>query len=301
MKETFIIGSGASLNSLTAEEVDYINASDLVISLNKYLIFYDKISIIPDFHVQFDASDTQSMYVFYRTVEKILKDKNLNSLQFVMSSNLTERGRFYLGRNRIIEVDDNVEFWSSADFENQKWAKNLSEKMFHFRGSLTSVINFANILRPNNVIKLVGVDMSSSEYFFQKEFDSDKCFHDWTYSKMKAEKIHSNIICSDEFSNLSQEQCIIWIKNKIKQSGGDLVSCGIDSYYVVKNYLEYKKIDDSDNVRISNKLKNNIDVEDRSCCQNYFMGVTLFIKRFLIFLKILWCRLKIYGLNVFIW
>jgi len=236
--ETYILGSGRSLLDLSTREVEKINKADLVISLNKYLIFMEKVEIVPHVHLQFDATDNPSYYVFLKTLQKILSESKLHNILLGLSASLFQMARNYLPEENLFTIYDNIEKWNNIAFEEQTWARSLSEKMFHFRGSMTSAINFANVLRPQNIIKLVGVDMSSNEYFFQEEYDKDRCFHDWTYERMKKSGKHSNILDDAELGGVSQELCIGWVRERVRDGGGDLVTVNPNTHYALKKILE---------------------------------------------------------------
>jgi hypothetical protein len=285
VNETYIIGSGKSLNSLKAEEIEHINGSELVISFNKYLIFHERIGIIPHVHLQFDAADEPSYYVFLRTLERIQNDRRLQNIHLGTNPTLIEEARFYLPEKKLFQISDNMEFWRNPGFREQRWATSLTEKMFHFRGSLTSAINFANIVHPANIIKLVGVDMGSNEYFFQSDYEADTSFHDWTYRLMKETGVHSNICTNDKLGGISQEVCIEFIRDMIRSTGGDLVTVNPLSYYAQKGILNSARIIESstengDFKLTSFLLKDNIDslIRRPSRCRHFYLILRLKLK-----------------------
>jgi len=292
LNETYIIGSGASLNTLTDEEIECIKRADLVISFNKYLIFYEKVGIIPHIHLQFDAADKPSYYVFLRTLEKINKDPKLSGIHLGVNVNLMKKARLYIPTKNLFLVSDNIERWKDPHFTEQIWAHSLTQKMFHFRGSLTSVINFANVIHPTSVIKLVGVDMGSNEYFFQPEYEADPCFHDWTYKLMKDTGLHSNICDHEKAGGISQEVCISFIKDQIRKTGGDLVTVNRMSYYAQKGILDVVNISNhssgksffslTDFLMKNNVIKNDINNPYRKC----------FLVNLKLKLELLFCRLR---------
>ena len=242
MNETYILGSGRSLLDLNEIEKKHIGRSDKVISFNKYLLFYEIAGIVPHVHIQFDAADKPSYYVFLKTIEKIIRDRKLQNVSLGLSAKLAAVARkCYPGIN-VFTIQDRMENWDKRDFRDHYWAADLQQKMFHFRGSFTSVLNYAHIIRPQNTIKLVGVDMNSEKYFFQDEYEKDRSFHDWTYTLMQEAGKHSNIIADAKFGNLSQEECISWARDKVRATGGDLVSSNAHSYYVEQNFLDFAPV-----------------------------------------------------------
>ncbi len=242
MNDTYVLGSGRSLLDLNEQEKLHISRSDRVISFNKYLLFYEMSGIVPHVHIQFDAADKPSYYVFLKTVEKIIQDRKLQNVLFGLSPKLATIARKCHPKINVFTIEDRIENWQNCDFQDSCWAADLQQKMFHFRGSLTSVINYAHIVRPQNAIKLVGVDMNSEKYFFQEEYERERSFHDWTYTLMKEAGKHSNIIADANFGNLSQEECIAWVRDKVRTTGGDLVSSNAHSYYVEQDILDFAPV-----------------------------------------------------------
>ena len=48
------------------------------------------------------------------------------------------------------------------DLDNT-WAKNIGEELFHFRGSLTSVLNLVSIKYPTLNVLMLGVDLTTKD------------------------------------------------------------------------------------------------------------------------------------------
>ncbi|MEN3322527.1 hypothetical protein VP395_02190 [Mariniflexile soesokkakense] len=73
------------------------------------------------------------------------------------------------------------------DLDNT-WANTLNEELFHFRGSLTSVLNLVSIKYPKLNILMLGVDLNTKEYFFDEElealFTKTGLGYDWSQSFM---------------------------------------------------------------------------------------------------------------------
>ena len=246
--DTFILGSGKTMLDISNEEKDYINKSSLCVSLNKYLLFYEKIGIIPKFHYQLDGFDAIGRYVFKSTLDKIESDPLLKDVIIVCGESLEdlikERNIPYKLTN--IHPASGQEWNKGEGYDLEAWFKRIGwssdpwKDLFHFKGSLTSVINLVHAMEPTNKIKLLGVDMSTSEYFFQKEYVKDGRLHDWTYNIMSACNKHSNIL--EGVGGYSQEKCIPKIRGRIISTGGDLVVCNKKVFYFTENFLNFEPI-----------------------------------------------------------
>ena len=71
------------------------------------------------------------------------------------------------------------------------WGRDFLQPLYHFRGSLTSVLNYISIKYPDRDVLLVGNDFYGSEYFFQQELDAlDFDWTDFTTSIIKESGKH---------------------------------------------------------------------------------------------------------------
>jgi hypothetical protein len=241
-KQSFILGSGRSLLNLNENEVAHINNSDTSISFNKYLLFYEKIGIVPKYHIQFDAHDDPAIIVFLKTIDKIKNDPKLQNITLVLGKVLGNHAKEQNLNNPIIisglhpKVGDG---WN-PNLEEIGWSEQTDKNLFHFKGTLTSVINFSHALRSQNIIKLVGVDMNTNHYFFQGEYEKQKPLHDWTYELMKKSGKHSNILI--EVGGYKQDYCIPWMKKQIQKTGADIFICNKNAHYAKGGLMKYSEI-----------------------------------------------------------
>ncbi len=243
-RESFIIGSGKSLLALTKNEVSHINNADVSISINKYLLFYELAGIIPKYHIQFDANDEPSQRVFLRTLEKIKRDEKLHKVVLVFGEQLGKYAQEQDLPNPIIISSLHPlmgDGWN-PELDEIGWSRSIEKNLFHFKGTLTSAINFAHALQPLNRIKLVGADMNSNEYFFQDIYEEDETLHDWTYELMKKSGKHSNIL--EEVGGYKQDYCIPWIEKHVTRTGGEIYICNQEAHYAKAGLLPYSEICD---------------------------------------------------------
>jgi hypothetical protein len=86
-------------------------------------------------------------------------------------------------RFSLLPKTSHTQFIDIQNWKNRGnfWAKSLNQKLFHYRGSLTTVLNYISILYPNSKILLIGVDFNTSGYFFDSELNKlNFSTSDWT-------------------------------------------------------------------------------------------------------------------------
>lgn len=225
--DVIILGSSKSILDLTENEIAYINKCKIVIALNKYMAFYKKSKIVPT-HVFFlDNHDNSTLFLEY--IIKVCRKDNLKNLSFILHESLktytyTNRNqinKIYLNfiynyiiklirrkqRNSIFKIENypkvnllpmksKVVFTTPNNWlEGGEWAVNLKQPLYHYRGSLTSVLNYVSIIAPKKSIYLVGSDFNSSIYFFEKELNNlNFITNDWTTPIIKKENKHFSAI-----------------------------------------------------------------------------------------------------------
>lgn len=275
--KTIVLGSGLSILNLSQKEIDYINQCEVKIAFNKYMLFYEKSKIIPNY-IYFH--DLYGYEAYLRIIEKCKSDK-LDNLTFFVSfflKNITYSSvfskinsyvvdvlyfrikalftiffklnincsihRFILFRKfQFIKRPHNSKFikititpWNKGG----EWAENLDEKIFHYRGSLTSVINICSIIKPSNEIVLIGTDFNSSKYFFQDELEQSKFkWKDYTYNITKTNNKHYSFIKVD---NETMSDRFPYINEQLKRLNIKLTCTNPNSLLVKEGLVEYKPL-----------------------------------------------------------
>jgi hypothetical protein len=178
------------------------------------------------FYVSATSKDliTQSLiyYIYSYSIFRILKMKSIliklsrnlikpirkkwhNSLVFFLSNSFRKKP-LLLKKNSEIDVVDVYYLWDN----DNKWASNLNQKLYHFRGSLTSVLNLVSVKYSELNVLMLGVDLISKQYFFDDElqilFKKTGLGYDWTQSfmvnsgKHYSASIDSGVTIFDRFS-----------------------------------------------------------------------------------------------------
>ena len=256
-KECFIIGSGSSLLDLTPAEKDYLNHHPHTLAMNKYLLFYEKIGVIPkalflgDFH--FPAHK-----VFLETIEKA-KQINPQPIYYVddyyqklfkepwknWTWSLKERYKLYKKSRYIAPLIVNyshLKFFSAKlrDHPEFMWAKSFEDELFFQRGSLTTAINLAYLIYPECDIKLIGIDLNKNPSFYEEELKKrsdliDKLYYERSQQAGK----HDTIIKTPQGTVLDRFPLI---QKELAQKGTKLLCCNPASLVVTFGLCDYAAI-----------------------------------------------------------
>ena len=259
-KDIIILGSGMSILDLSEAEIQYINQCPVRIAINKFMAFYKKVNIIPT-HVYYVDRYQNSVILFLQYIFNICRKDKLKNLTFILGKPLNHKRLFsntlclYLAKQYLKFKKNNnnnlflvpkkcyFEFISHQDWlEGNEWSDSLDIPLFHYRGSLSTVLNYVSIKYPNQPIKLVGVDFNSPGYFFQKELEKlDFTWQDWTTSITKKEKTHFSAMSYKGTTIFDQFDFII---ENLKRSGNEIVSCNSNSLLVTKKLVKYSSVID---------------------------------------------------------
>lgn len=215
-----VLGSGPSVLDLTEEEKNYINRCKYVIAFNKFMAFYKKAGILPThvyFHDRHDRSRT-----FFKYILQVCRKDRLENLTFFTNKEFAARtslfaffrfNKFRLERFLFNKsLGEKTEEWMgfylkglmrypkksvvhsieiTPSLIGGKWAESLNDKIFHYKGSITSVLNICSILFPYKDVFLVGTDFNSTSYFFEEELGRLEFeWKDHTYDSVKETGVH---------------------------------------------------------------------------------------------------------------
>ncbi|TVP61459.1 MAG: hypothetical protein EA343_14080 [Nodularia sp. (in: Bacteria)] len=255
--ECFIIGSGRSLLKLTSEEKNYLNAHPHTLAMNKYLLFHEKIGVIPkamfigDFH--FPAHK-----VFLETIKQALRlnfkptyyaDQYYKEL-FIKPFyrpywNLKTRYNLYRNKSFFAPLNvsyEKLKFFKATlrDHPEFIWGESLNDELFFQRGSLSTALNIAYIIYPSCKIKLVGIDLTEPECFFEEELKLRSDLRDTYYDEL-AQKARRHFTAVPTQAGTVLDKFPL-IKEKLKIKGGDLFCCNPNSLIVSEGLAEYVPI-----------------------------------------------------------
>jgi hypothetical protein len=279
-KKVIILGSGLSILQLTKKEIEFINKCEFVIALNKFSAFY-KIPNIRPTHIYFHdlfgieiliyiikvmkkdnfgkvtifTNSFINNIVHYGKIDlyiKILKDlfyyRFISLLKIILKLGVNcDIHKYKLLRDfNFIKIPQDFNIISLRltpwDSEKSKWGNSLKERLFHYRGSLTTVLNIISIIAPNREICLVGTDFNGDKYFYEKELDDLGIpWKDFTYEKVKKHKIHFSF---QKLNGKTMGYRFPYITQKLKESGNNLTCNNESSLLVTQLGVEYKELID---------------------------------------------------------
>lgn len=254
--EVFVLGTGLSIASLTEREREYINQSDCVLAMNKFMAFHALSGLRPT-HVYFvdhiEGSEPMLQYIF----DVCIRD-GIEGVTFILS----KKHEYSVATNWLFSgpVKKTLERLSGKkclffqapkacryEFVSREhyllgscWAKSISEPLFHYRGSLTSVLNYVAIKYPGRPIKLVGVDFNSPRHFFQEELESlDFAWQDWTTPIVADKGIHISAL---EHEGTTMFDRFDEVLRRLAETENELYCCNENSLMVTKGCATYAPV-----------------------------------------------------------
>ncbi len=242
--DCFILGCGRSLLELGPEEIDHINRSPFILAFNKYILFYEKIGIIPTHYLLADKGP--KAHLMFRETTRLCGKDPLRKVQFIFSKELKRKLR-KLPESKIFSkssVKKRTTFITRTNWlKGGDWAHSLKDPIYHYRGSLSGAINITSILNPNQRIKLLGVDLANHEYFFQEEIENDS--QKWG---IFLERITPDATQHETVVEVSGTAGILeafpFIEENVQKNGGELLCCNPQSLLVTQRILEHGTVTD---------------------------------------------------------
>jgi len=275
--KVIVLGSGESILRLSQAEKDYINNCKTVIAVNKFMAFYEKSGLLPThiyYHDLWGANlftfilkkcrdnNLENLTIFsnsfYKTItwrkkhEKLLcvfgdifryRLKSVGVMLLRWFQNCSIHKYKVFRPMRYYQLPLGCEIYSISISQWDKggnWATKLNNKIFHFRGSLTSVLNIASIIAPEQEILLVGNDFNGSRYFYEEELnDLGVEWKDYTYDIVKRAGIHYSF---QEVNGTKMEDQFPFIINSLRKTGNALYCNNKDSLLVKEAGVSYRSI-----------------------------------------------------------
>lgn len=267
--DIIVLGSGLSISNLKEEQVNYINRCKIVIAMNKFMAFYKESKILPT-HIYFVDRHENSLN-FLKYIFQVCRKDNLSDLTFILHKDLKYRVysnqlkrlvnfAYYFAYNIKLllkkpekknfkqifkpsfyfKINKNNRYYFitiSKWLEGGDWSNSLNKKLFHYRGSLTTVLNYVSICFPKRKVILVGNDFNASEYFFQKELDAlDFKWQDFTTSIVKESGVHFSFL---NFEGTKMTDCFPFIIQNLEKSENQLICINKDSLLVTEANVKY--------------------------------------------------------------
>ncbi len=266
-KTCFIIGSGQSMLDLSSRELQLLNKHTQTLALNKFLLFHKKINLVPKFCFLADRH-YPAQFVFFESLR--IARKLGSEIRFFVNEYYRETlvfpGRNFktaLERRKQVYAENgywmpflssykNIEYFKNdqcSDPRSFYWAETLQEKLFFYRGSLTTAINLAAIVFPGSDICLVGVDLKELSPFFEQEIKKVHRLHnglnEGTLRKHKMAQDAGIHLTALEYNGTPGVQAVLpRVVSHLQERGVDLVSANCNSLLVEEKICSYRSIED---------------------------------------------------------
>lgn len=221
--EIFILGSAKSILNLTEEQKNYINRSKSI-GMNRYVLFWEDIGIWPEYFFFHDFWKKFEETKFHDLIDKILKSQKPYPIFIGPSSFRFSMPKWYKSI-----------FYKSYSNRNKFFAENLSQEIFFYYGSLTSLLNLIIIKKLAKKIILVGNTINTKGHFFEKSF-----IEKYGYSESQFKKEHTTfkkINDTNIFTNFKI------ITDKLKENNIRLYCIEKESEFYKNNLCELYKFE----------------------------------------------------------
>lgn len=257
--DCIILGSGRSLLGLTPDERAYLNSHPRTLGMNKYLLFWKKLGVLPAVMFLADFKPPGVM-VFHETI-RIIRTLG-RDIPFYVNAEFI---RFFCERTDRVFIESTKAWWkrdygyepdlsAPVDFAGLRpflvrteqktfqFAAGLDQVLYHRRGSLTTAINLAAILWPRSTIKLLGVDLGDPGYFFDEEIQAQRPeLIDASYRRAKELGRHNTALPSPKFEGTVQE-ALAAVAAHLTQIGSTLVCCNPGSLLVREGVCRHQPL-----------------------------------------------------------
>ena len=135
-------------------------------------------------------------HTIIRLLKKFVKPLSLKYFRLLkdwIGSRASFRPLYYKNKKKIrfVKIKDLFS-------EDNKWSETYEKPLYHFRGSLTTVLNVISIEYPYSKVLVLGVDLIDKRYFFDNELEDlflkQHIGKDWTTAYMEKEGKHFSAI-----------------------------------------------------------------------------------------------------------
>lgn len=264
----YILGGGPSLLNLTDAEKAHLNQHPNTLAMNKYLMFWEMVGVVPKQMMQTDFGSPIAKIVASETLR--IRQEIAPTMTYYTHPSLTRfffkprtlrawlhavrrRWRFRQQHGYWIPLNlvyDHIVYIDVAiDSDDFSFAQSLDEPLYHYRGSLTSAINLAAILFPQADIKLLGVDMNGYSAFYEMDpmpVDLPRYHRYRSYGLKKQTQHHQesrkrdiHVTAATEAGKPGVQTVIPHIRTALQQQGRDLYCCNPQSLLVVEDLCPY--------------------------------------------------------------
>ena len=262
---SYIFGSGPSILELTGSEKEYLNQHDHTLAMNRYLMYWEMVGVVPKVSVLPDTMFPSHVVL----VETVRKAKQLRS---PVTLYLHERLRAFFGWSpkdvawglrRRLRLWRRFRYWVPLylhpppvvffsqfmdDGTSFRWGQCLGEPLYWYRGSLSTAINLATIIFPGTNVKLIGVDLDSFDPFYRAQQEQHPVLRRWMVKSehgVRAQRLNLQTTVVPTASGTPGIQAMIpRIREELQRSGHELYCCNPNSLLIKEGLCPYAPIED---------------------------------------------------------
>jgi hypothetical protein len=261
-EECVILGSGRSLLDLSDGERAYLNAHPNTLGMNRFLLYHEKVGIIPkavflaDWH--FPA---QRIFVdLVRAARRLHPSPRFFAHSYYKSffdrpplhpialrRFLGVRRRFYKKYGYWLPAFlPRVEttYFQSEPEKNSRplfWARSLDEELYFHRGSLTTALNLVSVVYPVRKIKLLGIDLNGDKSFFAEEVERTQKHADVAQDTIAAQ-VGQHFTAIPHNGHEPIQAVIPGIVDRLRQDGIELVCSNQRSLLCQEQICRYEPL-----------------------------------------------------------
>ena len=225
----YVLATGPSLSKITEQEKRVIAGSRSV-GMNRYLLFWEKFGIWPDFFFLGDKW-VAAPSIFIEACNVMLREDRPITLLV---------DEFFRGAAPVTRPAIFFDRWHT-DTDEATWAQTRDDKLFFWRGSLTCLVNLLCVLQVAPKIKLVGVDLNRPGSYFAKETSERPDLEDPQNLEAARRGIHSTAMPGVR-GEAGIEAKWPYVQQCAKQQGVEIVCCNPESLLVQAGVCPYEPI-----------------------------------------------------------
>ncbi len=259
----YILGSGESMLSLTEQERQHV-LCHTSIAMNKYLIFWEKVGIYPNYLFLRDTHHPAEL-IYQLSVRKAQQAKRPihfylgDRYRVIYGHEPFKPSRWFSTGRRLIHRALKHRFmyrpWMTPQAVSYfpappgwtaslTWATSMDQPMYCWRGSLSALINLACVIFPGRTIKLLGVDLGSPTSFYDEELRQSRHLWDEFVTLQMQGKSQRHMTAEVYQGMPSIIDRWPWIMEQAAMTGNRVVCCNPQSLIVTEANCPYESVMD---------------------------------------------------------
>lgn len=254
----YVLGTGRSLLDLTDRERAWLRRQT-TIAMNKYMLFWDALDIFPTHYFLADLHDPAPRVL---AETRAIVRRCGNPMHYLLDTGyeptvcgddaVEHHVNGNSGEHTNSRAHEQVTFfhrphcWAPLDGGAFPWARSLDEPMFFHRGSLSVLLNLIAVLQLGTRIKILGVDLNTSAYFFDDALRRRTDLHDDWYraTGTNPERSHATAVPHKGMPGI--QASFPFIMEQLDEAGIECTCCNPHSLLVEQGLCPYGPVIDAE-------------------------------------------------------